>query len=377
MFEQTRALCDTFLEMGVPGFDLTVLHRGQCVLRLLGGHSDAEGKRPVSGQERYYLYSCSKPITCAAAMQLWEQGKFSLEDRLSDYLPEFSEMTVQTENGLRTAENPILIRHLFEMTAGFSYALHSPQLERCRAETGGRCATRETMRYLAKEPLLFEPGNRWNYSLCHDVLAALVEVLSGELFEDYVQAHIFGPLGMTRTTFRLPEAEQNELACQYAYDAESGQYRVCTGNRYVLGTDYASGGAGCVSCPEDYVRFLEAMRVGGSILRPQTLAMMCVNRLTQAQLRTFTARETHGYGLGVRAPMQDGARVDFGWGGASGSLLCVDVPHEITLFYAQHVLSAPNQALRKNLYLTALADLTGTDAGPVLPADAEENRYTY
>lgn len=174
MFENVLDLTQSFLDMGVPGFDLSIWKDGKCLLRHMGGYSDLKNKIPVQGNERYNIYSCSKLITCAAAMQLWEKGLFSLEDPLANYMPEFSEMTVQTENGIRKANRPILIRNLFEMTAGFSYDLNTPQLELCRRETDGRCPTRETMRYLAKEPLVFEPGAQWKYSLCHDVLAALV-----------------------------------------------------------------------------------------------------------------------------------------------------------------------------------------------------------
>ena len=191
MFEKTKAVCDSFLEMGVPGFDLMVCKDGQCVLRYMNGYSDRENKIPMKGNERYNIFSCSKPITCVAAMQLWEKGAFRLEDKLSDYMPEYAEMTVKTEQGIKKAERPIHIHNLFEMTAGFSYVLNSPALMQLKKETNGRCPTREVARALAEEPLLFEPGERYHYSLGHDVLAALVEVLTGQKFEAYVKENIF------------------------------------------------------------------------------------------------------------------------------------------------------------------------------------------
>ena len=160
MFERLREFLDSFLEYGIPGFDLAVYKDGKSVLRYMNGYSDFENKIPMTGKERYNIYSCSKVITCTAALQLWEKGLFSLEDKLSDYMPEFKDMTVRTDEGIKKAENPILIKHLFEMTAGFSYDLYSPSLKDCREETNGRCSTRELMTYLAKEPLLFEPGDR-------------------------------------------------------------------------------------------------------------------------------------------------------------------------------------------------------------------------
>ena len=118
MFESVKSFCDSFLEMGVPGGDLYIKQDGKELLRYTFGYSDLENQIPVKGNERYYLYSCSKPITCVAALQLWEKGLFKLDDPLSDYLPEFAEMTVKTEDGIRKAKTPILIRNLFTMTAG-------------------------------------------------------------------------------------------------------------------------------------------------------------------------------------------------------------------------------------------------------------------
>ena len=190
MFEKLKEFCDSFLTV-VPGFDIAVYHDGNCVLRYMNGYSDLENKIPMNGKERYNIYSCSKFITCVAALQLWERGLFSLEDKLSDYMPEFSEMTVKKDGEIVKAEKPILIKHLFEMTAGFSYNCDSDALKLAFAETDGRCPTRETMKYLAKNPLHFEPGDSWEYGLSHDVLAALVEVLSGEKFELYVKKNIW------------------------------------------------------------------------------------------------------------------------------------------------------------------------------------------
>ena len=95
VFEQTKALCEHFLDMGIPCFDLIIYKDGECILRHMGGYADPENKIQIQGNEKYHIYSCSKLITCAAAMQLWEKGAFSLEDDLSDYLPAFAEMTVK------------------------------------------------------------------------------------------------------------------------------------------------------------------------------------------------------------------------------------------------------------------------------------------
>ena len=356
MFEKTKAFCDSFLELGVPGFDLAVYQDGKCILRHMNGYSDLENKVKMTGDERYNIYSCSKVITCVAAMQLWEKGLFSLEDKLSDYMPEFKEMTVKTESGIKKAENPILVKHLFEMTAGFSYSCYSPQLKNAITETAGKCPTREAMKYLAKEPLLFEPGDRWEYSLCHDVLAAFVEVISGDKFEDYVKKNIFNVVGMKDSTFMLPEAEIETIAPQYRF--ENGK-AVNIGKHiynYKIGSEYASGGAGGISTVDDYIKFLEGLRTY-KLLKPETLKLMMTDRLSNHQKRTYWTKETHGYGLGVRCPKGDKKYVDFGWGGAASAYLAVDVENEISIYFGAHLLSSPAQGLRSMLYRFVRAEL--------------------
>lgn len=350
MFENTKKFCDSFLDLGLPGFDLAVYKDGECILRHIGGYSDLENKIPMNGKERYNIYSCSKVITCVAAMQLWEKGLFSLDDKLSDYMPEFAEMTVKTEDGgVKKAENPIYIKNLFEMTAGFSYNGLSENMMRARSETDGRCPTRETMKYLAKDPLLFEPGARWEYSLAHDVIAALVEVVSGEKFEDYVKKNIFDPLGMKDSSFMIPDEELDTVCQQYRFEdgvAKNIGKRIS----YKYGTEYASGGAGCISTVDDYMKFLEALRVGDVILKKETIDLMTTDRLNEQQKKTFWNASTHGYGLGIRCPNGNEKRPDFGWGGAASAWLAVDRVNNISLYFGTHMLSSPIAGLRSSLY---------------------------
>jgi CubicO group peptidase (beta-lactamase class C family) len=271
-------------------------------------------------------------------------------------MPEFESMTVGTKGKISAAKMPILIKHLFEMTAGFSYNVNSMRIRECIADTEGKCPTRVAMKYLAKDPLLFEPGERWEYSLCHDVLAALVEVISGEKFEIYVKKHIFDVAGMARSTFMLPEEELHTLAEQYVY--RNGK-PVNIGKSiapYKIGSEYASGGAGCISTVDDYIRFLEALRTY-KLLKPETLALFTADRLTEEQKKTYWSAKNHGYGLGVRCPMGDERYVDFGWGGAAGAYLAVDMKNEITLYFGAHIIASPAQGLRNMLYRFVRAEL--------------------
>lgn len=349
MFERIKSFCDSMLEKGLPGFDLVIYKDGECVLRYANGYSDVENKIKMTGKERFNIYSCSKPITCTAALQLFEKGLFSLDDKLSDYMPEFKEMTVKTEDGVKKAEKAITIRDLFGMSSGLSYNVTSPEILKFKEESNGRCPTRETMKYIAKEPLSFEPGEKWQYGLSHDVLAALIEVLTGEKFEEYVKKNIFDVVGMNNTTFMLPENELDTVAEQYRFS--SGELRNIGKkvSHYKIGSEYAAGGAGAISTVDDYIRFLEALRTH-KLLKPETIKLMTTD------LGKWPSN-THGYGLGVRCPKGVEKYTDFGWGGAACSYLAVDIENGISLFFGAHLCDSPVQGIRSMLYRFARAEL--------------------
>lgn len=378
MFEQTKTLCRHFLNMGIPGFDLIVYKDGECILRHMGGYADAENKIPVRGKEKYHIYSCSKLITCAAAMQLWEKGLFSLEDKLSDYLPAFAEMTVKTENGVRKAKNPIKISHLFQMTSGMGYDMHTPELEEYYKIPGNNCPTVETVNMFARTPLEFEPGEGWKYSFAHDVLGALVEVLSGEKFEHYVKTHIFDPLGMEHSTFLHPLEDWEGFAKMYQYDKKTGQVTPVFRHWCHLGKEFAGGGGGCISTVEDYIKFLEALRVGDVILKKETIAMMATDYLTEQQRTMYTYGTTNiGYGLGMRAPRKDAIHKEFGWAGAAGAYASVDPELNISFYYSQHVITPPNRHLRPWIYNTIRADLLGEKVNVPIETIDDNPTLTY
>ena len=355
-FTRLNEHLDKFIEMGVPSFDIKVLYKGDEVFRRMHGYSDYDKTVPINGKELYNIYSCSKPITCTAAMTLFDKGKFSLEDKLSDYMPEFTNMKVQTENGLRDAVRPIRIIDLFTMSAGFTYNLRSENLLRAVKETNG-ASTVETMKYLALDPLVFEPGEKFLYSLCHDVIAALVEVISGEKFGDYVKREIFDKAGMTETTYLPDENTKKKLCAQYRF--ENGTYvpigDICT---YRLGENYESGGAGVVSSVDDYVRFLEAFRTG-KLISDKARELMITSKLTVEQLSDYGIKSIgYGYGLGVRCPLTPDSRsTSIGWGGAAAAHLGCDIKKGITYYYAQHVLGSPNQAMRNDIAFLIEEDL--------------------
>ena len=194
---------------------------------------------------------------------------------------------------------------------------------------------------------------RWRYSLCHDVLAALVEVVSGERFSEYVKKNIFEPMGMRRSTYNLTKEVRDAAAPLYIYDEKTHApiLRDCGISDFVFGTEYESGGAGCASTVEDYILFLEGVRTY-KLLRKETVDLMKTDRIATFGIddTPYWKRDTHGYGLGVRCSKGVEGYGDFGWDGAAGAFMAIDIENEITVFYAQHLLADPNNPNRHEVY---------------------------
>lgn len=374
MFEKCKALCQDFLDLGVPYFDFLVYKDGKEFFRHMGGVSDLENQTAVQGNERVRLFSCTKPITVTAALQLWEQGKFSLDEPLHKYLPAYKEMTVQAEYGLRKAKTPILIKNLFTMTAGFSYNYRSDALLALREEEP-MPSTRQVIDALAKDPLLFDPGDQYRYSLCHDVLGALIEEVSGELLQDYVKNHIFDPLGMDHTFYQTGGEAPEGLAPLYRFNKETGERKLQFSVDRV-GPCFVSGGGGCISTTKDYMKFAEALCAGERLLKRETVALIAGDHLTDHQKRTFNLR-TRNYGLGMWSPKEGHLRKDIGWGGAGGVMLAVDPERKLSFVYMQHMLHSPNQGLRSKLVNTFLEELEGQTVTRADASDYQKNDLTY
>ena len=357
---ETLKLLKSFEKLGTPAMDCVVYHKGNCVFRYQSGFSDEARKKPVNGTERYNIYSCSKVITCTAVMQLVEKDVIRLDDAVYEYLPEFKNMKKIVDGRLEDVKNTMTIRHLLTMTAGLTYNTVSENIKRGQQETGGRMQTSEAMKYIACDPLVFEPGSSWQYSLCHDVLAAVVEVASGKRFGLYVKENIFDRIGMKHSTFLLPENELPEIAAQYRFDAQSGKYNFCGPKiSYKLGSEYESGGAGCISTADDYIAFLENLRSGERLLRRDTITRMTSPEISKAAETAYhqISSPEHSYGLGVRCPKPGSRALDWGWGGAAGAYLAIIPSLETTFFYVQHVLSSPVQQPRKDLTDAVIRDI--------------------
>ncbi len=357
MFENVKALLDEGERLGTPAMQLIIHHGGKEVFNECRGVSDENGT-PLTEKTLFNIYSCTKFFTCVAALKLYEEGKFSLEDDLADYISAFGDMTVKKNGGIFKAEKRIKIKHLFTMTSGLDYRIRkSPIIMKAIAE-GGDCETVKMMDAIAKKPLEFEPGEAWFYGLSHDVLGALIEIISGKRFGLYLKDLIFKPLGMNDTTLLLPD-EKLPLVCeQYVYDHSAKVYKNLGKeiDGYKFGPLYESGGAGAISTASDYMKFLDAVKER-KIISDETIRLMTRNHITEAQSKTYWGAASYGYGLGVRVPIGDGNRTDYGWGGAAGAFAAIDEVNDITLYYSQHVCSSPFAQSKKDFIEAAKLDL--------------------
>ncbi|WP_188888806.1 serine hydrolase domain-containing protein [Paenibacillus radicis (ex Gao et al. 2016)] len=351
-----------YKEKNIPGLGVAMYHKHQPVYEHYTGFSDVENQVPFSRDSIFRLYSATKVITVTALLQLLEQGKFKLSDPLHEYIPEFKHMSVRhtlpdgTEE-LLPALNPITIEHLFTMTAGVE-KIDTDAVNKAIAESNGEGQTLSVIKALAQEPLLFEPGSHFKYTVCHDVLAGLLEAVTGQTFGHYLQQNIFDPLGMKDTSFQLKD-ESRFCKLYNSFDARTHR-AASIGESFNLqpGKAYESGGGGLYSTVPDYIVFAEALcnyglaPNGERILRPETVNAMRINRLSPVAQQDFNrfggeSKYGYGYGLGVRTMVnhednnslsQNG---EFGWDGARGCYVVIDPDAEVTLFYAQQENASP------------------------------------
>jgi CubicO group peptidase (beta-lactamase class C family) len=335
----------------IPGCSLIINYRHKQVYKKSFGYAELENKKPFSSSTKVNLWSATKPITCVAGLKLFEEGKFLLNDKLYDYLPEFKNMYKKTNYEIKLVDRPILIKDLFTMSAGFTYDINSVNMKAFKAETNGECPTYLLSKYLSKDYLSFEPGTHWSYSLCHDVLGVLIEKLSGFKLGEYINLNIFKPLGMSNSTFDRTNEIIKKMAYQYSYNSKNSIIeRVTKDNMYYLGSKYQSGGAGIISTADDYIKFAEMLcnngktEKGKNIISKESIDLMKINQLNNEMVKDINWPQLTGYsyGLGVRTLIDKTKGSlsnlgEFGWSGYAGCYLLVDIEKELSVFYCQHM----------------------------------------
>lgn len=364
-----RHIANTYKRLAIPGCDIIIKQNHRIIFRKQYGYSDMDKETETRGDECYALYSCTKPMTVAGAMRLAEEGKIDLDAPVYDYLPFFKDCYILKDGKRKEPDAPITVKHLLTMTAGFDYDFDKPSFN---GLFGGRLtvSSLDFAKAAVREPLIFEPGERFQYSICLDILGAVIEAVSQMPFSEYMKKSIFEPLGMQNTYFAADVQPNVHITPIYKYQAD-GRKVVHAQNDYLSHpfSRFDGGGAGVISTAEDYSKFADAMANFGTaengyrLLKPETVA-----EIKKEQLKSFTvncdftcaAGEGYGYGLGMRTLVsrengQKSPLGEFGWDGAAGSYILMDTQNRLSIVFTTHLLNWPSLL---GTYHAPIRDLT-------------------
>ena len=352
-FEKITKYLDSLEARGIPSVDCMIYRDHELLYRHMNGTTDAKRERKIEGSEVYLMFSMTKVQTMTAVLQLVEQGKLSLEDEVGRYLPAYQKLTVKNADAVEPLTKPLKIKHLLSMQSGLDYDLQRPGILRVLKEKGQAATTLELVNSFAESPLDFVPGEHFQYSLSHDVVAAVIEAVSGMTFGEYLKKNLWEPLGLKNTFFAKPMNDDVPGLAQQFIQNEMGEIvpmeQSCC---YQLSENYESGGAGLISCTEDYAVFADALACGGisregvRILQPETVELMKTNLLgdtSREEIARNMGRQSYGYGCGVQVLMEPekiGSKAPaglFGWDGAAASWISMDTKAKVSAVYIQHV----------------------------------------
>jgi CubicO group peptidase (beta-lactamase class C family) len=355
----------------VGGIVTLVARDGKTVDLHATGFQDVEKQLPMKTDTIFRIASMTKPITSVAVMMLYEEGKLQLTDSVARFIPAFKGQRVMENGAAVPARREINIRDLLSHRSGLSYGFlnSGPVGDAYRKEgvldglTVMPLTLEEAINKLAAQPLMAQPGAAWNYSLSTDVLGRVVEVASGQPLNVFFQERIFKPLGMTETSFDLPEAKFSRLATVYSPDGANGIRPMkdpeSFGNTvmspiqsYKAPKKYFSGGAGLVSTAADYAKFANMLLGGGALgsarlLSPTTIELMTVSHTTDLPAGGLLGPGA-GFGLGFRVvtdlgPTQtSGSEGLYGWSGIYGTVFWVDPKeHLVAIMMVQRYPGSP------------------------------------
>ena len=344
-FTKLTKYLDTLAGEGVPGCEMIVRQDHREIYRHQAG--------AARGGETYWLYSATKVLTMTVTMQLIEEGALSLADPVSKYLPAFAHLTVQEGDKVRPARTEMTLEHLMAMQGGLDYDTQAPAIQRLIREKNGDAGTVETASAFAEKPLHFDPGLGFRYSLCHDVVGAIVEVAAGKPLSVLARERVLKPLGIQDLTFHPDEGQLSRLAPQYAVQ-EDGRIMPVPNRRDGLSSmpRYDSGGGGLMGDADSYILLADALAnfgVGANGARVLTQASIDDMRRNRQSGPAWTDwlkvkhKRGYGYGLGVRTLLDPASSRsplgEFGWDGAAGAWVLMDPDNRLAAFYVQHVLN--------------------------------------
>jgi CubicO group peptidase (beta-lactamase class C family) len=372
----------------LPCAQVQVWRRGELAVDEVLGLADRERNRPLEKDAIFRIYSMTKPVTSVAFMMLVEQGLVALDDPVAKVIPEWANLGVfaaGTDAGWATTPpaRPMLMIDLLRHTSGLTYGFQmqgniDAAYRKLKVAEDLRLGTlQEFIDKLAKLPLVFSPGEAWNYSVSTDVLGYLVETISGMPFADFLEQNIFRPLGMVDTAFTMAADKAHRLTACYAAGV-LGSKAVRAGppplqddpekSPYRTPTDFPSGGGGLTSTMADYMRFARMLLNGGELdgvrlLSPKTLQLMTANHLpggkdlTQMSKSLFSEATYAGVGFGLgfgvtvdpAATMIPGSKGDFFWGGAASTFFWVDPVEDMAVVFMTQLLPSSAYPVRREL----------------------------
>ena len=339
------------------GISVLLLRKGQVADFFAVGFRDRQAGTPMQGDTIVRIYSLTKIVTSVAALTLIEEGKLRLSDPIKEYLPEFNDMRIfvggnAKDRELIPAEVPINVHHLFTHTSGFTYGDNEEPIDEVyqTADLEKANSLADLVRILATLPLKREPGTAYEYGFSTDILARVVEVVSGQPFDVFLQERILGPLGMTDTSFSVDDAKRDRLAKVYEHGTnrelqpvQSFEFEVIEGQK-----NFPMGGSGLFSTIPDYSRFAQTLCNGGElngvrILSRKGFEQMTVDHLGGKPVTNRTYTEGYGFGLGVAVRTNNGLAGtlgtlgSFGWSGKATTLCVMDPAEELVmLVFTQH-----------------------------------------
>ncbi|MEM7341833.1 MAG: serine hydrolase domain-containing protein [Actinomycetota bacterium] len=397
-----RFISERYLDTGLfPGFSLLISRRGRIAHLSTQGHRDVERGLAMEPDTIVRIYSMTKPITSVALLSLYEEGRFRLDEPVSTFIPSWADLRVWADGTAQRytttfPEREMTVRDLFTHTSGLTYAwMRSHPVDALYRRSGlgdPGVPLSAWVEQLAEMPLLFSPGTKWSYSVATDVLGALVEIISGQPFDQFLAERIFEPLGMTDTGFAVPDDAADRLASLYVVPALSpfGVPDGLEGDDKIRIDDagpaspsrrqptYLSGGGGLCSTLHDYHRFTSMLLGGGAvdgarILGRKTIEWATSNHLPGgrdlAAMGQATFSETNyegiGFGLGFSVVLDPteaqvlSSAGEFAWGGAASTLFWVDPAEELAVIGLTQLLPSsayPIRAELKPLIYSALVD---------------------
>jgi len=350
----------------IAGGVALVARHGKVAYLKAVGMADRDAKKPMRADNIFRICSMSKPLTSVAVMILYEEGRFTLNQPVSDFIPEFKNMKVldpphpqdktSPPGALVDAKRPITIRHLLTHTSGLTYHWN-PRLGKAytEAKMGHGLIQQEgtigdAVKKLAAQPLLFQPGDAWEYSLADDVLGYFVEVVSGMPLDKFFQERIFKPLGMKDTGYYFSDEKAARFATAYTYYKDKGLQPIADGQviqegQFSYSADYPyrgprtyfSGGGGLSSTAEDYYRFCQMMLGGGQLNGTRILSRKSVELISQNHVQGKLDEMGYGLGFGVTSEpkflTELGSVGSYFWGGFYYTAFVIDPKEDMVVVF--------------------------------------------